>query len=115
MKLLTLEEIIEINKEVGENGTMINKGNLEFIISKLKEAKSLDKVASTVFYEIINLHPFLDGNKRTAYVSMKTIIELNGKHIKQVPETEIEELIYQIAQNKYSINQTQEILKMLII
>ena len=115
MKLLTLEEIIEINIEVGEKGTLINRANLAFIISRIEEAKNIDEAASILFYDIINMHPFLDGNKRTAYVSMKTFMEMNGKHIKLISKEEMEKLIYQIANNKYNLSKVKKLIKEMLI
>ncbi len=36
-----IEEIIEINKKVGSDGVLINKGNLEFALENVKHAKTL--------------------------------------------------------------------------
>ena len=74
----TVREIIEINKRLGEGGVVVNRGNLEFIIEKAKAAKTLIKKASIFLYDIIRLHPFLDGNKRTAFHTMLYFLELNN-------------------------------------
>lgn len=38
-------------------------------------------LAAAYGYGITNNHPFLDGNKRTAYVVMRTFLKLNGYSI----------------------------------
>lgn len=38
----------------------------------------LADLAATLAYGIARNHPFVDGNKRTAYVTCRTFIELNG-------------------------------------
>jgi len=95
----TIEEIIEINKRLGEGGIVINRSNLEFILEKAKNAKGLVKKAAVFLYDIICLHPFLDGNKRTAFHTMLYFLELNGKKFKYGHEDEIkiEKLLYRIA------------------
>ena len=65
-KYPTIEEIIEINKKVGSNGSFINKNNLEFALEKARNAKNLAKAASIILYGIVTGHPFVDGNGRTA-------------------------------------------------
>ncbi|MEM5802283.1 MAG: Fic family protein [Candidatus Aenigmatarchaeota archaeon] len=70
VKYPTLEEIIEINKRLGEGGILVNKNNLEFILEKVKAAKGFIKKATIFLYDIIRLHPFLNGNKRTAFHTM---------------------------------------------
>ena len=69
MASLTIEDIIEINKKIGEKGTLINKGNLEFAVQKVDKAKELARRAALLLYDLITLHPVLEGNKRTAVVS----------------------------------------------
>ena len=38
-------------------------------------------LAAAYGYGITNNHPFIDGNKRTAYVVMRTFLRLNGYNI----------------------------------
>ena len=41
-------------------------------------------------YGLTNNHPFIDGNKRTAYVVMRTFLELNGYSIQASPKKKYE-------------------------
>ena len=95
----TVQEIIEINKRLGEGGVVVNRGNLEFIIEKAKAAKTPIKKASIFLYDIIRLHPFLDGNKRTAFHTMLYFLELNNIKFKygHKDEKKIEKLLNRIA------------------
>ncbi len=43
--------------------------------------KTLPEQAAVLFYEMIKIHPFLNGNKRIAMVSLMTFLSLNGKWI----------------------------------
>ena len=40
------------------------------------------ELAAAYGFGLTNNHPFIDGNKRTAYVVMRTFLELNGYSIK---------------------------------
>lgn len=40
----------------------------------------LDKAASLI-YEINKLHPFVDGNKRTAYIAAHVFLQMNGHEL----------------------------------
>ncbi len=44
--------------------------------------KSLFEKAGALFYEMNKLHPFLNGNKRIAFVTLMFFLFLNGKFIK---------------------------------
>ena len=71
-------EIVEINKKVGSNGTMVNEANLEFTLQKMINAKTLARKATVLLQGIIKGHPFVDGNKRTAFGLMEVFLESNG-------------------------------------
>jgi len=44
--------------------------------------KTLMEKAASLMYNIITLHPLVDGNKRTAYVATEAFLQLNGYKIK---------------------------------
>jgi death-on-curing protein len=46
----------------------------------------LAKLAAALAYGIARNHPFVDGNKRSAYVAMRTFLVLNGTDIIAAPE-----------------------------
>ncbi len=82
LRILSEEEIIEINKKF--NG-VAKKGDLNFIVSRMKSAKLTDdikkdvaKAAATVWFYIIQNHVFLDGNKRTATEAAKLLCDINS-------------------------------------
>lgn len=85
MKIIipSIEAIIEINKRL--NGNIINRGALEFIIAKIESRykdedlkKQISKIAAILWMEIIQNHPFLDGNKRTATETAILFLEKNN-------------------------------------
>jgi death-on-curing protein len=46
----------------------------------------LAELATALAYGIARNHPFVDGNKRTAYVAMRTFLVLNGTDVVASPE-----------------------------
>ena len=97
-------EIININKVIGSNGATVNKGNLAFTLDKAKNAKTLMKKAVTLLVGIIEGHPFVDGNKRTAFVKMELFLQMNGKELdhSKADEYLMERVLYDIAEKRIS-------------
>lgn len=63
------EEIIEANKllcrEFGQQGIVLNDANLDFTVDQFNEGEIM---VIELVRKIIQNHPFVDGNKRTAFV-----------------------------------------------
>ncbi|CEG11269.1 hypothetical protein MSIBF_A1350015 [groundwater metagenome] len=85
MKIIipSVEEIIEINKRLGNS--VMNKGQFEFLITKIEskcEAKKykemIANIAAIFWMDIIQFHPFVDGNKRTATETMLLFLKKNN-------------------------------------
>ncbi len=95
----TTDEIIKINKRLGENGTLVNESNLKSVCEKAEYSKSIEEAATTYLYDFIHAHPFLNGNKRTAFHTMLYFLELNKRKFKYKTgyEYNVEELVYGIA------------------
>lgn len=112
----TIEEIVEINKKIGSNGVFINKNNLEFALDKARNAKILSKSASVLLYGIVTGHPFVDGNKRTAFVTMELFLTMNGKKLEHEKGDEhlMERILYDIAQNNIKEGSLEKIILELI-
>ncbi|HHT9139157.1 MAG TPA: type II toxin-antitoxin system death-on-curing family toxin [Candidatus Wunengus sp. YC60] len=100
------DDIITINQKLG--GTVLNRGMIDFIIAKIEakvpkmDYKSQIATISAIFwFEIIQGHPFVDGNKRTATETMKLFLKKNGFKL----NTPISGLVYislKIANNEIS-------------
>jgi death-on-curing family protein len=113
MRHLNLEEIVEMNKEVGATGALMNRGNLEFVLASIKDSKDIIKCATAILHGIITLHVFLDGNKRTAFMAMVTFLKINGKSIK-MSRKDAEKLVSDIAKDKYNKEEVENIIEKLI-
>ena len=55
--------LIEINKLIGESGTLRDEATLEHIVANSKQ----------IAKDIATKHPFVDGNKRTAFVYLELL------------------------------------------
>ncbi|WP_276371077.1 type II toxin-antitoxin system death-on-curing family toxin [Chryseolinea sp. H1M3-3] len=66
----------------------------------------VDKAAA-IFESIISNHPFIDGNKRTAYVLMRLILLENGIDI-YANENEKYEFVISSAKGEMKFNQIRE-------
>ena len=98
IRYLTREEVETINKflalKFGFKPVVIKPGVLDLCIESPKRIvygrevhPSKIEKAAALMREINKLHPFLGGNKRTAYLAATTFLELNGYRFS--PETEI--------------------------
>ncbi|NLL95481.1 MAG: Fic family protein [Thermoplasmatales archaeon] len=56
-------------------GVVRDWGTLDYIASKINEAKTPLMRASTALCLISNLHPFMDGNKRTALLTCHMLLK----------------------------------------
>ncbi|KCZ71853.1 death-on-curing family protein [Candidatus Methanoperedens nitroreducens] len=103
------DDIITINQKLG--GTVLNRGIIDFIIAKI-EAKVPKKdykrqiatIAAVFWFEIIQGHPFVDGNKRTGTEIMKLFLKKNGFKL----NTPLAGLVYislKIANNEISYSE----------
>ena len=87
IRYLTCDEVIRICKEAveryGGDFGLISKHNLDFIVEYVRdyEGDVFDKAAFLMFY-IAFSHPFLNGNKRTAFLTAEVFLRANGWHIK---------------------------------
>jgi len=64
---------------------MLSPSNLTYILDtatdigeRMPEEKAIVRKASYMLFNLVSLHPFLDGNKRTAFEVSKNFLMLNG-------------------------------------
>jgi len=84
---ITLDLALAIHDEqLGEHGGaegVRDQGLLESALARPRNAwgygtTDLSALAASLCYGIARNHPFIDGNKRTAYVATETFLLLNG-------------------------------------
>jgi death-on-curing protein len=92
MRYLTLAEVVYIHRMIieasGGGGGIRNLAALESAIAQPKatfDAKdlypTLVEKAAALCFSIVNGHPFIDGNKRTAHAAMAVFLDLNDAEI----------------------------------
>jgi len=92
IRYLTANQIVDVHDTVlrefgGEDG-ILWRGTIDLIadtpgrkVYGLEPFRELNDKAAALFHEIIKLHPFVDGNKRTASTSVEIFLEMNGASI----------------------------------
>jgi death-on-curing protein len=68
----------------GERG-YLSKSNLEYLLDTVRDVgerlprrRAIVKKAAFLLYNVVVIHPFLNGNKRTAFGLMESFLESNG-------------------------------------
>ena len=86
-RYLSLEEILEINAEMtkkfgGVHG-LRDHGALHAAVARPQTGYYGDVVeeAAALFESLLQNHPFIDGNKRTAFTATSVFLLLNGHHL----------------------------------
>ncbi len=80
VETLTKNSLIKINKKFTKVGIR-SDSELDFIVYKVGHARGINQKAATLLMEIVRRHPFVDGNKRTAFNAMIMLLEANGKKL----------------------------------
>ncbi len=91
----------------GERG-FVSRSNLDYLLDavkdigdKLPKKEAIVKKAAFPLYNVIVVHPFLNGNKRTAFGIAEAFLEANGYEL--VPQAkDAYELLLGIASGKIS-------------
>jgi death-on-curing protein len=118
IRYLSLEEaewfhdrILELTG--GERGDLA-KGNLEFALERARDVgegldreKAVVKKAAFLLYSLVTHHPFINGNKRTAFEVVKAFLELNG-YILRVKTDEIYGLLSDLGAGQSSETQVED-------
>ena len=83
----------------GESG-YLSRSNLEYLLDtvrdvgeRLERKRAITKKAAFLLYNIVVLHPFVNGNKRTAYELVRLFLQANGYDIDASPHDEYKFLL----------------------
>lgn len=99
--------IIELNKIVGETGSLVNENMLSSLFSAYDYYESNIDRAVSIYRGIIKNHPFKDGNKRTAILFLLTIIPNSEDFDIDI----LENFVIDVTSNNYSVEEISEKLK----
>ncbi len=111
-EFLEISDVLDIynflvNKFGGTLGVR-DEGLLESAVSQPKATffgellhPTIHQQAAAYLYHIAKNHPFLDGNKRTAYGAMETFLRLNGYNL-DLSNEEAYNMVLQVALGEMS-------------
>jgi len=89
-------------------------------IEDLNNYNDISRSLAVLTYHLITSHPFVDGNKRTAFVLLLNILyELFNKEIPQDLEEDLIKTLVEVADNppeedEYAINKIRKIIRKII-
>jgi death on curing protein len=107
---LTVEDVLEIHADqIKHYGGKMGIRDQNLLLSAIAQPpsifngqylhKSLHDKAAAYLFHICQNHPFIDGNKRVALVSMLVFLDLNGESI-EYEEEALEDLTLSVASGK---------------
>jgi death-on-curing protein len=105
------DRILEVTG--GERGDLA-RANLEFALERVKDVgeglernKAVVKKAAFLLYSLVVHHPFINGNKRTAFEVVDAFLELNG-HALQAKTDEVYTILSDLGAGKASQTQVED-------
>ena len=120
MRYISVNEAKAIHEQqlalFGGTAGIIDEGKLESAlfrpvnIANYNQSASLCDLAAALGYAIAINHPFIDGNKRTAFVVMAVFLEINGASL-IASEVEVVEIMLGIATSKVTEEELSSWLK----
>jgi death on curing protein len=84
---LTLEEVVEINEDTirkhGGLHAIRDQAGLESAVARPQNGYYKDPIeeAAALFESLSQNHPFVDGNKRTAFTAAAVFLSMNGYEV----------------------------------
>jgi death on curing protein len=97
----------------GERGDLA-RANLEFALERVKDVgegldreKAVVKKAAFLLHSLVTHHPFINGNKRTAFEAVEAFLELNG-YVLRAKTDEIYSLLSDLGSRKASERQAED-------
>jgi death-on-curing protein len=80
--ILTSEKILEIHKLIISNFGGIDgvlcQGTIDYLVDQINAESDLFRKAAIALHFVANCHPFLDGNKRSAFQIAELILSSEG-------------------------------------
>lgn len=121
MRYLTYDDVLKIHRRMievfgGEDG-LLSGDSLENCVAlpmmsvfKTETSPSLWSKAAALLHCIATRHPFVDGNKRTAWVAAKVFLRVNGVRLSARVE-EAERIVVGVAKGGLDSDQLAEWMK----
>ncbi|MGH9922701.1 MAG: type II toxin-antitoxin system death-on-curing family toxin [Nitrososphaerales archaeon] len=112
----TYEAVIEAHKRIvkasGGTAGVLSISNLQYILDTLEDigkGSELDKLickTAYILYNIVTLHPFVDGNKRTAFEAAKAFLQLNAEDF-DAEEDESFNMLISVAKGELNVSDVE--------
>ncbi len=106
MEPLTFEKIIEIHDDViatfGGTRGVLERGTIEFLVYQANREEDIFRKAAIVLYFVCSKHPFIDGNKRTAFITAENILGQSDYYIDSDGE-KVVEFMLEVAKYQHNI------------
>jgi death-on-curing protein len=97
LMILTPEKILDIHKLIIRNFGGIDgvlcQGTIDYLVDQINAESDLFRKAALALHIVANCHPFLDGNKRSAFQIAELILSSEGYAITAKEETIIQMLL----------------------
>ena len=97
----------------GEHGDL-NRSNLEYLLEAVKDVgrkietnQAIVKKAAYLLYNFVVQHPFVNGNKRTAFELVTLFLRINNYEITATPER-VYNFLSDVAAGKESLAQVEK-------
>ena len=109
IEFLTVDEVILIHDEL-LSAPVIDRGKLEGAVMRPQASfgdrylhGSIYSQAAALLHGISQAHGFLDGNKRTAWVSALTFLSRNGVEIALLPPVVMSDYMEEVAKGIHEV------------
>lgn len=120
-EFLEIADIIDIHQilleQFGGMPGVRDEGLLESALSQPQATffgellhPTIHEQAAAYLYHIAKNHPFLDGNKRTAYGAMEAFLRLNGYNL-DISDEEAYNMVMQVAQSEMTKEELSSLLE----
>ena len=109
--ILTSEKILEIHQLIISNfgGTdgVLCQGTIDYLVDQVNSQQDLFRQAAIALHIVADRHPFLDGNKRSAFQIAELILGSEGYFITARDE-EIIEVLLKIASYQCHVDEVRK-------
>ncbi|MEI6102862.1 MAG: type II toxin-antitoxin system death-on-curing family toxin [Methanothrix sp.] len=108
--ILTSEKILDIHKLIIRNFGGIDgvlcQGTIDYLVDQINAESDLFRKAAIALHFVANCHPFLDGNKRSAFQIAELILSSEGYAI-TAKEERIIRMLLRIASYKCQVDEVK--------
>lgn len=113
---LDIEDVVRYNaKIIGTAGGLRDRGVLEGAVERPRHEfggvpvhRTVWDKAAALLHGIASTQAFIDGNKRTAWVTAEAFLNLNGEDLGMVPDVQAEAFVLAVAQNLLELERVAE-------